>query len=121
MRSTAARRFLRRPCGDRGQASVELVALLPLLGVLTLAVWQVAVAGQAHWAGGAAARAAARAAAVGGDPHRAAARLLPSSIRRGLRVRATGDGVAVDVRIPSGVGGRSLGTLTSRARFEPQR
>src|SRR3982750_1043904 len=50
--------------GERGQATVELVGVLPLLAVLGFAVWQAAVVGQAFWMAGAAARAAARAEAL---------------------------------------------------------
>jgi hypothetical protein len=49
----------------RGQASVELVALLPLLALNALALWQGVVAAQAAWLAGGAARAAARAQALG--------------------------------------------------------
>jgi hypothetical protein len=35
--------------GDRGQASVELVALLPLVAVLAAVMWQSVLAGQADW------------------------------------------------------------------------
>jgi hypothetical protein len=105
-----------------GQASVELVALLPLLGVVALAVWQAALAGQAAWAGGTAARAAARAAAVGADPERAAARLLPASLRDDLRVRTADDGeVTITIGVRSVVGGAQLASFTDRARFAPQR
>jgi hypothetical protein len=105
-----------------GQASVELVALLPLLGVLALVVWQAALAGQAAWAGGTAARAAARAAAVGADPERTAARFLPASLRDDLRVRTSGDGeVTVTIGVRSVVGGAELASFTDRARFAPQR
>ena len=52
--------------GQTGQASVETVALLPLVVVVGALLWQAVVAGQALWLSGAAARAAARAAAVGG-------------------------------------------------------
>ena len=107
---------------DTGQSTVELVALLPLLAVVALGVWQLAVAGHAIWAGGAAARAAARAEAVGGDSERAARRLLPASVRGRARVRAGEDGaVRVDVPIPAVLGGAALLTTTARARFEPQR
>ena len=34
------------PPGERGQASVELVALLPLMAALATVGWQVAVAGK---------------------------------------------------------------------------
>ena len=47
-----------------GQASVETVALLPLVVLVGALLWQAVVAGQALWLSGAAARAAARAAAV---------------------------------------------------------
>ncbi|HEX7097162.1 MAG TPA: TadE/TadG family type IV pilus assembly protein [Acidimicrobiales bacterium] len=50
---------------DRGQATVELVLVLPLVFALVLAVAQVAVVARAHVLVGAAARDAARAAAVG--------------------------------------------------------
>ena len=68
----------RRLLTASGQASVELVALLPLLAAVALLAWQGVVAGQAIWLSGAAARAAARAFALGDDPT-AAAR---SSVRR---------------------------------------
>ena len=107
---------------ERGQASVELVALLPVIAVLALGVWQVAVAGHAVWAAGAAARAAARAEAVGGDTKTAARRLLPARVRGAAAIHAADGGeVRVDVPIPAVVGGGSLFTTTARARFEPQR
>ena len=106
----------------RGQATVELVALLPVLVAIALGVWQVAVAGHAVWAAGAAARAAARAEAVGGSAERAARRLLPARVRGEARVRPADDGeVRVEVPIPAVLGGGSLFTTTARARFEPQR
>ena len=112
----------RRLSDASGQASVELIALLPLLGLVALAVWQAALAGQAAWGGGAAARAAARAAAIGADPRSAAARLLPSSLRDGLRVETGGDGeVAITIAVPAVIGGKTLGSFTDHARFEPQR
>ena len=108
--------------GERGQASVELLAVLPLLAVLAFGLWHVALAGQAVWAGAAAARAAARAAAVGGDPDTAARRLLPSYLRDASRVRVDDEGTA-EVRVPVRVlSGRTvLWTATHRAKFEPQR
>ena len=118
----APRHPARSPRSVHGQATVELVVLLPVIVVIALGVWQVAIAGHAVWAAGAAARAAARAEAVGGDPDRAARRLLPDRVRRAARVRAADGGeVRVDVPIPAVVGGAALFTTTARARFEPQR
>ncbi len=106
---------------EDGQAAVELCALLPLLGVLALALWQVAVWGEATWAAGAAARAAARAEAVGGDPEAAARRVLPGRFEDGLRVVADKEGGAeIRVRVPLVAGGGQLLTVTERARFAPQ-
>jgi hypothetical protein len=108
--------------GQSGQATVELVALLPLVGVLAALLWQAVVAGQAAWFAGSAARAAARASAIGSDSRAAARRVLPDRLERGLKVeRPEGDeGVRVAVRIPTVIGGIRLGTVTSRARFQDQ-
>lgn len=107
---------------EDGQAAVELVALLPLLAALTALVWQAAVAGQAVWLAGSAARAAARAHAVGADTTAAARRALPSDLERGARVRGLDDGsVRVSLRVPSVLGRWHLGTVTARARLAPQR
>ncbi|HWT95052.1 MAG TPA: TadE/TadG family type IV pilus assembly protein, partial [Solirubrobacteraceae bacterium] len=56
----------RRP-GERGQATVELVALLPVVAILGLGAWQVALAVHTMWEATVAARAAARAHALGSD------------------------------------------------------
>lgn len=115
-----------RPCarptrGEAGQAAVELVALLPLLAVLAGVLWQAVVAGQAVWLAGSAARAAARATAIGGDGRSAARRALPGHLEPGLRVDADDDGgVRVRVRIPLIVGGSTLGSASARARLQSQ-
>jgi hypothetical protein len=107
--------------GERGQATVELVGVLPLVVVLGFAVWQAAVAGQALWMAGAAARAAARAAALGADPMTAARAVLPDRLEEGVRVGARDDGgVRVTLRIPAVVGDGALGTTSAGARFVPQ-
>jgi hypothetical protein len=107
---------------ERGQASVEFVALLPLVVLVGALLWQAVVAGQALWLSGAAARAAARAAAVGGDAEEAARGALPPRLERGLRVRAAGGrGVAVAVSVPSVLGHGAIATVSSRASFPEQR
>jgi len=86
---------------ERGQASVELLGVLPTLLLIVLVAWQLALAGHAAWLAGNAARVAARADAVGGDPARAARRALPARLRRGLEVaERDGDRIDVRVRIP---------------------
>jgi ribosomal protein L4 len=107
--------------GQPGQASVETVALLPLIVLVAALLWQAVVAGQALWLSGAAARAAARAAAVGGDAEAAAKGALPPRLESGLRVRAAGGGVRVAVRVPSVLSGGAIFTVRSRAAFPRQR
>lgn len=110
------------PSFERGQASVELVALLPLMAVLAALAWQIVVAGQAVWLAGTAARAAARAHALGNDATAGARAALPVRLRDDVRVRAEADGrVAVRLTIPVVVvGGTGLGTVARQARFAPQ-
>jgi TadE-like protein len=104
-----------------GQATVELVAVLPCIVAVLAAVWQVVLAADAASSVATAARAAARAAAVGGDPAAAARRHLPPRLERGLRVNRGADGaVGVSVRVPTVLGALHLGRAHSTARFQPQ-
>jgi TadE-like protein len=121
-RSGTAAGFVRpQGGGQAGQATVELVALLPVLLVVLAGAWQAVLAGHAAWAATTAARAAARANAVGFDATRAARTRLPGSLEGGLRVRTGSDGdVEVRVRIPSLPGLPSPGHASAGARFEPQ-
>ena len=106
---------------EDGQATVELVALLPCMAALLAALWQLALVGHAEWAASVAARAAARANAVGADPGRAARTHLSSGLERGLRVRSTAGGdVRVAIRIPALPGLPSPGRACASAHFEPQ-
>ena len=112
---------MRRAGEQSGQAAVEFVGVLPFLALLAMALWQLAVAGQAAWLSGSAARAAARAHAVRADPADAARAVLPTRLEQGLRVRPGRDGaVTVTLGIPAVVGAGSLGSIDGRARFEPQ-
>lgn len=107
---------------ENGQASVELVVLLPLLALVAAVLWQAVVAGQAVWLAGTAARAAARAEAVGADAPAAARGVLTPRLGETAKITTAGDGtVTVRVRIPAVVGGaRSLGAFSTRARFAAQ-
>jgi hypothetical protein len=109
--------------GQHGQASVETVALLPIVALVGALLWQAVVAGQALWLSAAAARAAARATAVGGDAEAAARGALPSRLQHGLRVRPAHDGagIRVAVHIPSVLSAGSIATVESRAAFPEQR
>ena len=86
---------------ERGQASIELVAALPVILLTGALVWQLALAGHAAWLTANAARAAARAEIVGRSAQAAARSTLPRSLERDLEVKRRGDGrVRVSARIP---------------------
>jgi hypothetical protein len=107
---------------DDGQATVELVALLPLVGLLAAFLWQALLAGETVWLSGSAARAAARAVAVGADPADAARAVLPERLERRLRVEREPDGaVTLELHVPAALGDGTLAPVTARARFEAQR
>jgi hypothetical protein len=103
--------------GQRGQASVEFVAVLPLLLVCVLAVGQLVVAGYALWSAGTAARAGARAAHVGGEAEAAAHSALPTPLREDARVSA-GEGVSVSVQAPPLVPGLPRIPIRASAELE---
>lgn len=97
--------------GVSGQASVEFVAVLPVLAVAVACAWQVVVAGHAMWTVAEAARVAAREYAVQrrhGDlpaarsrAGRAADQMLPASMRDGRRIAFTSAGaVRLWARVP---------------------
>lgn len=86
---------------ERGQASVELVGVLPFVLLAALVAWQLALAGHTLWMSGHAARVAARAEAIGRDPSLAARSALPEALERGVRVeRRRRGGVRVRLRVP---------------------
>lgn len=97
------------------------MALLPFVALVVAVLWQLAVAGHAEGVVGAAARAAARAQALGQDPRAAAKARLPDDLERGLRVRARDDGtVDVSIAIPGVLGVGGMGRAGARTRFEAQ-
>jgi type II secretory pathway component PulK len=84
-----------------GQASIELVAMVPVVLLVAAVVWQLALAGHTAWLTAHAARAAARADAVGRGAGEAARSALPRSLEDGIEVDAlAGGGVRVSVRLP---------------------
>jgi hypothetical protein len=85
---------------ERGQAAVEVVAMLPLLFLIALAACQVLVAGLAREAAHHAAQAGAMALLQGGDPAAEARAAAPDWSRRRLSVSVSGRAVRVRVVPP---------------------
>jgi hypothetical protein len=84
---------------EDGTASVEMVAVVPLLLLAMLAAAQLGLAGGALWSAAIAARAGARAELVGGDGAAVSRRALPQSMRAGAEIE-DGGAVSVRVRVP---------------------
>jgi hypothetical protein len=103
--------------GERGQASIELVAVVPALLVCLTIAAQAVLVGWALWSAGTAARAGARAQEVGSDAEAAARRALPDPLRGTAGIR-TGDGVRVRVRIPAILPGISLPPVAASSTLD---
>jgi Flp pilus assembly protein TadG len=103
---------------EEGTASVELVAVVPFLLLAVLVAVQIALAGQALWSAGVAARAGARAALVGSEVTAAARRALPPSLRQEARVEEAGD-VSVRVAVPRLFPGLPQVMVGARAELGP--
>ncbi len=91
--------------GERAQASVETVVLLPVLVLLGLAAWQVLLAGWALQAAQDSAAAGARAASVGEPVRAVVAASLPPRMRGTLRLSSSGGRLVVSVVVPSVIPG----------------
>ena len=84
-----------------GQASIELVGMVPVVLLLGAVAWQLALTGHTAWLTANAARVAARADAVGRETRTAARSALPRSFEDELEVsRLQGGGVRVSVAVP---------------------
>lgn len=104
---------------EEGQASVELVAVLPALVLLALIAAQLAIVGYGLWTSANAARAGARAEYVGGNGAAAARSAVPTALRRSTRV--DGDGpVRVSLRMPSLIPGLKSIPVEARAGLDPE-
>jgi hypothetical protein len=84
--------------GPRGQATVELLGILPLALLIALAIAQVLAAGSARELAGNAAEAGAAALLQGADPAAAARTALPGWSRDRATVQITGRRVEVRLR-----------------------
>jgi hypothetical protein len=117
----ARRRCSRVRAGARetGQASVELLGVLPLLVALALAVFQLLSVGYASVLAGNAAEAGALALAAGGDPRAGVREALPGWSRARAEIDVAGGRVGVRLRPPALL--RALGerlTVTGDAAVE---
>jgi pilus assembly protein CpaE len=102
-----------------GQASVELLGVLPSLIALALAAFQLLAVGYASVLAGSAAEAGALALAAGGDPRAGAREALPGWSRARAEVRVSGGEVGVRLRPPALI--RALGerlTVSGEAAVE---
>jgi hypothetical protein len=103
---------------DRGQATIETLAVLPVLLGLAVAGWQGLLVGWTALEAQQAARAAARA-ALGGEPPRAVALAsLPAAMRDGLGLERTGGRLILHVTVPSVVPGFRLSVAASAAEAD---
>jgi hypothetical protein len=85
----------------RGQATVELLALVPLVLAVALAAAQLLAVGYAGVLAGSAAEAGALALAGGADARTGARAALPGWSRARARVAVTGGEVRVELRPPA--------------------
>jgi len=88
-------------CGSSGQASIELVAALPLVLALALASVQLLAVGYSSVLAGNAAEAGALALAAGGEARAGAREALPGWSRARARITARGGHVEVRLRPPA--------------------
>jgi hypothetical protein len=84
--------------GPRGQASVELLGMLPLALLIALAIAQLLAAGSARELAGNAAEAGAAALLQGADPTEAVHRALPGWSRDRAKVHVSGHRVEIHLR-----------------------
>ena len=94
---------------QRGQASVEVLGVLPLLILVGLCVWQLHLGMSAATNVENAARTGSRVAAQGGDARGAALRALPPGQRGGAQITVAGELVRVRSNVPTVVPGLSTG------------
>lgn len=90
-----------RRTGERGQASVELLGVLPLLVAVALAAAQLLAVGYSSVLAGNAAEAGALALAGGGDARAGAREALPGWSRAHASVSVSGGEVTVKLRPPA--------------------
>jgi hypothetical protein len=90
-----------RAAGERGQATVETIAVAPVIVAIGLAILQLLAVGYASVLAGNAAEAGALALAAGRDAGEGVKRSLPGWSRARARVEVYGGRVEVQLRPPS--------------------
>ena len=111
-----------RTAGSGGQATVELVAMLPLAALVALAIGQLLAAGAARERAGGAAEAGAAAIVQGLEPRAAARDALPGWSEDRVAVRISGRRVRVRLRpisVIPGLADRLAATVVADAGPEP--
>jgi hypothetical protein len=101
VRSLRAPPRLRAPGGERGQAAIELLGLLPAVIAIGLAVLQLLAVGYARVLAGSAAEAGALALAAGADARSGVREALPGWSRARAEVEVASGQVEVRLRPPS--------------------
>ena len=110
----------RAPSSSAGQATVELVALLPVLLIVVLAAAALLAGHGAAEQAGHAAQAGAMAMLQGGDPRESARRALPAGVRGRAAIEIHGRRVTVRVRPRMPVVARAMtAEVTADAGPEP--
>lgn len=84
---------------ERGVASLEFLALVPLMLTVAFMVWQLAIGGYAAVSANEAARAAARAASLDQDAYAAAQAALPSGLDADVSGGRRGNGYSYTVSV----------------------
>lgn len=102
---------MRRATGQEGQASIEVLGILPLMLLVGMLIWQLHLGMSAANAVESAARTGSRVAAQGGDARAAALRALPKSQRDGAQIVVAGELVRIKSNVPTVVPGLSTGWL----------
>lgn len=98
--SGAPVRWRARARDERGQASAELIGMMPWLVLAALGVWQLLLVGFAVVSAENAARAAGRVEGRGGDGPQAARLAVQPALREGLEASFDAGEVRVRVRVP---------------------
>jgi hypothetical protein len=91
----------RRLADESGQASAELMGMLFWLLLVTVILWQVALAAWTYTQVSNAARTASRVEGRGGDPKKAARNALSAPLKKNIeKIEIDGDRATVKVRMP---------------------